>query len=95
MLIVDRPSTLIGITELRTRSDEILRLARTHRVLLGKRGKPVAVLVPIEEWERQEALLDEFEDLALGHLARDRARESPPVEYVPLAAVKKRLGIRR
>ncbi|MBI4231278.1 MAG: type II toxin-antitoxin system Phd/YefM family antitoxin [Planctomycetes bacterium] len=94
MLTVDRPSTLIGITELRARSDEILRLARTQRVLIGKRGKPVAVLVPIEEWERQETLLDEFEDLALGHLARDRAREAP-VEYVPLETVKKRLGIRR
>ena len=95
MLTIDRPTTLIGISELRTRADEILKIAKTRRVLLGKRGKPVAVLVPIEEWERQEALLDQFEDMALGQIAQDRVSERPPTEYVSLQAVKRRFGIKR
>ncbi len=94
MLTIDRPTALVGISELRTRCDEILKIAKTHRVMLGKRGQPIAVLVPIEEWQRQEALLDEFEDMALGRIAQDRVNEKP-VEYVPLEAVKKRFKPKR
>ena len=94
MLTVDRPSALVGISELRTRADEILSIAKTHRVMLGKRGKPIAVLVPVAEWERQERLLDEFEDIVLGWIAQDRVRERP-VEYVPLEVIERKLGIKR
>ena len=94
MLTLDRPTTLVGISELRTRADEILKAARTHRVLLGKRGKPIAALVPIEEWERHERLLDEFEDMALGLIAADRVRESSPKDYIPMETVMKHFNVK-
>ena len=94
MLTLDRPTTLVGISELRTRSAVILKAAQTQRVVLAKRGKAVAVLVPIGEWERQERLLDEFEDMALGLIAADRVRETPPKEYIPMETVLKKFGVK-
>lgn len=94
MLTVDRPTTLVGISELRTRADEVLKAARTQRIILAKRGKPVAALVPIDEWERQERLLDEFEDMMLGMIAQDRVSERPAREYIPIEDVMKRFGIK-
>ena len=94
MLTLDRPSALVGISELRTRADEILKVAKTHRVILGKRGKPIAVLVPIEEWERQERLLDEFEDVALGMIASDRVSEAAPKDYIPMETVMRKFGVK-
>jgi prevent-host-death family protein len=94
MLTLDRPTTLVGLSELRTRSGEILKAAKIRRVILGKRGKPVAVLVPMEEWERQERLLDEFEDMALGLVASDRVRKASPKDYIPMETVLKRFGVK-
>ncbi len=55
-------------------------------------SKAMAVLVPIEEWERQETLLDGFEDMALGLIVSDRVPEASPWDSIPLVTVMKRFG---
>jgi antitoxin Phd len=69
-------------------SDAVNRVAYgKERVVLKRRGKGIAALVPIEDLEAIEALEDRI-DLAL---ARKALKEKG--KPVSLAALKKRLGL--
>ena len=54
-------TTLVGISELRTQAEEIVKVAQQEPVILEKRHKPIAVLVPIGQYERTEETLDLLE----------------------------------
>jgi hypothetical protein len=58
-------------------------------VLLERRNKPLAVIVPIEKYNRMEELIEEIEDLELGYLAKERDLKSRPGDYVILEALTK------
>ena len=49
---VKSDTTLVGISELRTQADAIVKVAQRGPVVLEKHHKPIAVLVPIEQWRR-------------------------------------------
>ena len=87
-------TTLVGVSELRTQADEILRVARQEPVIVEKRHKPMAVLVPIEHYDRTEALLDLLEDTILGLLAKDREQRSRRKDYLTLEELERRVGLR-
>ena len=94
MITVKEDTTLVGISELRTHIDEILEQTKKHKVLIGKRNKPVAVLINMEKFHQMEATLDLLEDFALGFLAQERESQSKASDYVDIETVKKKLKIK-
>jgi len=91
----EEPATLVGVSELRTQLEKILKLAKKSTVFLGKRQKPVAVLVPIEQHQAQEELLDRLEDAVLGYLAKQRDKQSDLEDYLSLESVEKSVGLKK
>jgi prevent-host-death family protein len=59
-----------------------------ERVVLHRRGKPIAAVVPIEDLQLLEQLEDEI-DIAEAR----RVRTDPTEEALPWAAVKAKLGL--
>lgn len=91
----EESSTLVGVSELRTRLAEILTLARKSKILLGRRHKPVAVILPIEKYEKMEALLDRVEDAVLGYLASARDKKTKEEDYDSLEEAERKVGLRK
>lgn len=87
-------TTLVGISELRTQVDEILKVAQKEPVIVEKRHKPMAVLVPIGQYERTEETLEALEDYILGLLAQERERRSHRKDYLTLEELERRVGLR-
>ena len=94
MRYIQDETTLVGISELRTQADRILRVAQAGPVIVEKRHKPVAVLVPIVQYERTEEILDTLEDLILGLMAKERDRRPPRKGYLTLEELERRVGLR-
>ena len=92
---VKSDTTLIGVSELRTRADEILKVAQQEPVIVEKRHKPMAVLIPIAEYERTEHVLDLLEETILGLLAKEREQRSKRKDYLTLEALEHKVGLRR
>ncbi|MBI5555794.1 MAG: type II toxin-antitoxin system Phd/YefM family antitoxin [Elusimicrobia bacterium] len=92
MLTVKQDTTLIGVSELRTRIDELLKKMRHSRVLIEKRNKPVAVIMSNEEYEKTESLLDMAEDIVMGYLAKERYENSSDKGFISMEAALKKVG---
>ena len=90
MITIKEDTTLVGVSELRTEIDKILAESKKHKVLIGRRNKPVAVLLDIEKYNQMEATLDLLEDFALGYLAKERDTANAS-EYLDLRAVLKKV----
>ena len=88
-------TTLVGISELRTQAYEILKVAQREPVIVEKRHKPMAVLVPIEQYDRTEEALYALEDYILGLLAKEREQRSRRKDYLTLDELERRVGLRR
>ena len=91
----EESSALVGVSELRTHLDEILKLAAKSKIFLGKRQKPVAVLVPMEKYQQMESLLDRVEDAVLGYIAKTRDRKTKVADYTPLDEAEKKVGLKK
>lgn len=88
-------SAIVGVSELRTHLKEILELAKKVKVFLGKRQKPIAVLVPIEKYQEMEAFLDRIEDTVLGYMAEERDKTTPTKKYLTLEEAEKKIGLKK
>ena len=86
-------TTLVGVSELRTQADEILKVAQHEPVIVEKRHKPMAVLVPIEQYDRTEETLEALEDYLLGLLAKEREQRFPRKRYLTLDELERRVGL--
>ena len=94
MITLKEATTLVGISELRTKGEEILRAIRGKTtVVIERRHKPVAVMLSVKKFEEMEALLDWVEDQALGLLALRREKRTPRKAYLSLDQVKRRLHL--
>lgn len=93
MIAVEENTTLVGLTELRSKLKEVLAALKNSKVVLALRNRPLAVLVPFERYRRMEALLDRIEDRALGYVALERAK-TPDAEFIDLDVVERRLKLR-
>ena len=87
-------TTLIGISELRTQADAILKVAQHEPVIVEKHHKPMAVLVPIEQYDKTEEALDLLEDHLLGLLAKEREQHSRRKDTLTLEELERRVGLR-
>lgn len=82
MLNIDESTVIVGTTELRSNMPKISKDVKTKKVIIVKRGKPFAVLTNFEDYEKKEDLIDTFEDIVLGHLAKTRDAKSTEKDFV-------------
>ncbi len=95
MFTVKEDTALVGISELRTNFDKVIEAIFKYKVLLEKRNKPLAVIVPIEKYNRMEELIELMEDAGLGYLAKERDLKSKPADYIDLDKAERRLKARK
>lgn len=82
------------MAELRKEAPEIAKDLKYRTVIVTKRGKPVAVLEDYQTYQEKEKLVEEFEDIILGNIAKERAKNAKPEDFIPMEVVAKRLGIK-
>jgi prevent-host-death family protein len=87
MITVKEDTTLVGVSELRTGIDKILKKAGKGLVVIEKRHKPQAVLMSSEEYERIQDVLEAAEDLVLGQLADERFTDSSDKDYLDIESL--------
>lgn len=95
MYTLSESTTLVPFSELRTKLEEILKALKTSKVVLERRKKPFAVLVPIERFEKMEELLEMVEDRALGYIAQERDKKGNKKDYLSLEEAEKKVGLKK
>ena len=83
-------TTLVGVTELRSKLPEVEKALKHSKVILEKRHKPFAVLVPMERYQKIEEILELLEDRVLGQIAKEREQDISEKDYYSLDAVLKK-----
>ncbi|MGM0568503.1 MAG: type II toxin-antitoxin system prevent-host-death family antitoxin [Elusimicrobiota bacterium] len=86
-----KDTTLVGVSELRTKFKQILEKARSHKVVISKRDKELAVLIDIDRYNILENILDELEDYALGYIAAERQKTAKLKDYIDIEELEKTL----
>ena len=71
---IDKPTTLVGIAELRTQVPRLLRQMTTREVILTRRNRPCAVLFDYERYRRWEELLDRLDEFLVAGEVKRRAK---------------------
>ena len=89
MFTFKEDTTIVGVSELRSNFNKVIEIMKKTKVMLGKRNKPVAVIVPIERYNKMEEVIEEIEDLEYGLIAKERYENSRPEDYIDIAEVKK------
>ena len=84
MITVKEDTTIVGVSELRTHIEKILEESKKHKVLIGKRNKPIAVLLDVEKYNKMEQTLELLEEFALGFLAKEREAKTKSADYLNL-----------
>lgn len=95
MIHVTDDKTLLGIAELRKEIPGLAKNLKVKTVIVMNRGKPVGVLEDYEQHEEKERIIEEFEDLVLGHIAMERYKNSKPEDYIPHEKMLKKLGLKK
>ena len=93
MFTIEERTTLVGISELRTKLDEVLKAAKHSKVVIGRRNKPVAVLMDIDVYNRLDGLIEAWSDEQLSVQASQRLAAAKRRQHVHLAQAKKQLGL--
>lgn len=52
MITIKEDTTLVGISELRTHMDKVLKEMKKRKILLQNRNKPVAVIMSIDKYNQ-------------------------------------------
>lgn len=86
-------TAIIGMSELRAEMPKLTREFKIKTIIVMKKGEPVAVLEDYTTHEEKEKLLNVFEDLILGYLAKERESKSKKSDYIPEEKAMKKLGI--
>lgn len=60
---MDKVQQIVPISDMKLKHATVMRLLGRGPVVLAQRSKPAAVLVSIEQWDAQAALLEELRDL--------------------------------
>ena len=92
MFTVKEDTTLVGVSELRTRLEKIIEESRHHKVVIEKRNKPVAVIIAIDRYNAMEEILDMVETYELAGLAKQREGKSSKKDYIKIEDAMRRIG---
>jgi prevent-host-death family protein len=82
MITVNDKTTIAAISELRNKSEEILKQLADHRVILQRHNKPVAVMMGYRQYEQFSKMMDLVEEYALGMVALERDKKSGKKDFV-------------
>lgn len=93
MIIVKEDTALVGISEFRTKAEEIFNELKTHKVVIERRNEPVAVLLSLKKYKQMEEVFEWLEDHALGYLAKEREKSTPKAKYLSLEELSKKIGL--
>lgn len=83
-------STTIRATDASNRFGQLLDMARSEPVTIEKKGRPVAVVLAIEEFQRMEAELEHFADIRLQQSISDMDAGRTSFAEEALPSLKKR-----
>ena len=92
MKTFEKDTTLVGVSELRTKFDEILKKAHDHKVIISRRDKELAVIIDIEQYNMIEKILAELEDFALGYIAKQREKTAKLSDYIDIEELEKAIA---
>ena len=84
MITINEKSTIASLSELRTKSEEILKSLSDHKVILQKHNRPVAVMLSYGQYEHLEKMLDRLEDYTLGLIALKRDKKASAKDFVDI-----------
>ncbi len=92
---VHREDDFVGRRDFRERLPEILEAARRKKslVFITDRGKPDAVLMPVEEYEALLELLEDLRDPELISMVKRSRREIEKGEVLGLSELRGYLGL--
>jgi prevent-host-death family protein len=93
VITVDEKTTIVGVAELRDHTAEVLKQLKKYKVILTRRNKPVGVLIDYDEYEKISRIEDEFEDLVLGLMAKERSTRKGR-KTISLEEAEKKAGLR-
>ncbi len=93
MITVDEKTAIVGVAELRDQTAEVLKQLKKYKVILTRRNKPVGVLIDYDEYEKISRIEDEFEDLVLGLMAKERSKRKGR-KTISLEEAEKKAGLR-
>lgn len=85
---------VVNIAELKVKFDTLPKMMKGSHIVLWKRRKPIAVLMPFEHYTAMKELLEFAEDTLLGGLAHDREKRSTKKDYLPMETVKRKIGLK-
>ncbi len=84
MITINEKSTIAALSELRTKSEEILKQLSKNKVILQKHNKPVAVMLSYQQYLVLEELLDRIEEYTLGMTALERDKTASKKDFVDI-----------
>jgi prevent-host-death family protein len=93
MITVDEKTTIVGVAELRDQVANVLKQLKKHKVILTRRNKPVGVILDYDEYEKISRIEEDFEDLVLGLMAKERAQRKGR-KTVSLEEAEKKVGLK-
>ncbi len=93
MITVDEKTTIVGVAELRDEIVKVIKELKKHKVILTRRNKPVGVLIDYDEYEKISRIEEEFEDLVLSLIARERSQRKGR-RTITLEDAEKKVGLR-
>ncbi len=84
MITISDKATIAAISELRNKTEDILKQLADHHVILQRHNKPVAVMIGYKQYEQFKKLLDLAEEHALGTTALERDKKSSKKDFVDI-----------
>lgn len=92
MFAIDEKASILGVSELRTKTNYLLEELKKNRVILTKRNEPLAVVLSLREYHQLKEMAEETEDSLLGQVVLKRIKNKPK-NYIPHSTVKKIAGL--
>ena len=93
MININENTIMIGTSELRTEIPKVEKEIKEKKVILTKRGKPIAIIQDFQAYNEREKLLEEYEDIIFGFLAKARAKTTNLKKYISHEEMIKKLGL--
>lgn len=95
MLPITEDTLLVGSTELRTEMPKLAKALKDRKkAIITQRGNPLGVLQDYETYQEKEAMLEAFEDLVLGYIAKERDENSTEKDYIDEEVFLKEIGLK-
>lgn len=93
MITIQDHLHMIPLSEFRADMSVLAEIKQEDTVILTKKGKPIAVLLNFEEYQRQQKILEEFYDKEAGTLAKKRDLTTKKEEYLSEKELYDTLGL--